>query len=103
MIATAYKFIKYDRVKSIGVIIGIVISIFLIGQQVGILGFLTSLMGGLISNSRQDIGHIWVVDNITRNANELGQLNESLANELRSIDGVRKYYPVIVSAGFLIL
>jgi len=101
MIATAYKFIKYDKVKSIGVIIGIVISIFLIGQQVGILGFLTSLMGGLISNSRQDIGHIWVVDNITRNANELGQLNESLANELRSIEGVRNSYPVIVSAASL--
>lgn len=98
MIATAYKFIKYDKVKSIGVIIGIVISIFLIGQQAGILGFLTSLMGGLVSNSRQDIGQIWVVDNITRNANELGQLNESLVNELRSIEGVKNSYPVIVAA-----
>ena len=47
MIATAYRFIRYDKVKSIGVIIGIVVSIFLIGQQVGILRFLTGLMGAL--------------------------------------------------------
>ena len=66
MIATAYRFIIYDKVKSIGVIIGIVVSVFLIGQQIGVLSFLTGLMGGLVSNSRQDIAQIWVVDNITR-------------------------------------
>jgi putative ABC transport system permease protein len=98
MIATAYRFIRYDKVKSLGVIIGIVVSIFLIGQQVGILRFLTGLMGGLVSNSREDIGQIWVVDNITRNANELPKLNESLVRELRSIEGVMNTYPIIVSA-----
>ena len=69
MISTAYMFIRYDKVKSIGVIIGIVVSIFLICQQIGVLSFLTGLMGGLVGNSRQDIGQILVVDNITRNAN----------------------------------
>jgi putative ABC transport system permease protein len=97
MIATAYRFIRYDKVKSSGVIIGIVVSIFLIGQQIGILSFLTGLMGGLVSNSRQDIGQIWVVDNITRNANELPKLNESLVRELRSIEGVMNTYPIVVS------
>lgn len=97
MIATAYRFIRYDKVKSIGVIIGIVVSIFLIGQQIGILSFLTGLMGGLISNSRQDIAQIWVVDNITRNANELPKLNESLVRELRSIEGVMNSYPIVAS------
>ena len=48
MIKTAFRFIRYDKIKSIGVIIGIVVSIFLIGQQIGIFQFLTSLMGGLI-------------------------------------------------------
>jgi len=48
MIATAYRFIRYDKVKSIGVVIGIVVSIFLIGQQIGVLSFLTGLMGGLV-------------------------------------------------------
>lgn len=97
MIQTAWKFIKYDRAKSIGIVVGIVISIFLIGQQVGILQFLMSLMGGMIDNSRQDIGQIWVVDSITENANELGKLNEGLTREIRSIEGVENTYPVVVA------
>lgn len=97
MISTAYRFIRYDKVKGLGVIIGIVVSIFLIGQQVGIMTFLTGLMGGLVSNSRQDIGQIWVVDNITRNANELPKLNESLVWELRSIEGVKNTFPIVAS------
>jgi putative ABC transport system permease protein len=97
MLRTAFKFIKYDKSKSIGIIIGIVISIFLIGQQIGILGFLTGLMGGIIENSRKDIGQIWVVDNITQNANELGKLDERLVREIRSIEGVENTYPVVAA------
>jgi putative ABC transport system permease protein len=99
MIRTALKFMRYDRAKSIGIIIGIVISIFLIGQQVGILGFLTGLMGGLVENSREDIGQIWVVDNITQNANELSKLDERLTREIRSIEGVEDTYAVIATGG----
>ena len=88
---------KFDKVKSIGVIIGIVVSIFLIGQQIGILTFLTGLMGGLVDNSRQDIGQIWVVDNITRNANELAKLDTRLVQEIRSVDGVKNTFPIIAS------
>jgi putative ABC transport system permease protein len=98
MIRTAFKFMQYDKVKSFGVQIGIVISIFLIGQQAGILSFLTSLMGGVISNSRQDLAQIWVVDNITRNVNELGKIDESLVREIRSVEGVSDTWPVIVSS-----
>ncbi len=97
MFTTAFKFMKFDKVKSIGVIIGIVVSIFLIGQQVGILTFLTGLMGGLVDNSRQDIGQIWVVDNITRNANELAKLDTRLVQEIRSVDGVKNTFPIIAS------
>ena len=98
MIRTAYRFMQYDKVKSFGVQIGIVISIFLIGQQAGILSFLTNLMGGFISNSRQDIARIWVVDNITRNVNELGRIDEGLVRVIRSVDGVSNTYPIIVTA-----
>lgn len=101
MIQTAFKFIKYDKSKSIGVIVGIVISIFLIGQQIGILGFLTGLMGGIVENSRKDIGQIWVVDNITKNANELGQLDERLVREIRSIEGVENTFPVVAANGLV--
>lgn len=97
MLETAIKFIRYDRAKSIGVIVGIVISIFLIGQQLGILGFLTGLMGGIIENSRQDVGNIWVVDVITKNANELGKLDERYVREIRSMEGVENTYGVIAA------
>lgn len=97
MIRTAWKFMKFDRAKSFGIIIGIVISIFLIGQQLGILTFLTGLMGGLVENSRQDIGQIWVIDNITKNANELAPLDERLVREIRSLRGVESTYPIIAA------
>lgn len=97
MFATALKFMRYDKAKSIGIIIGIVISIFLIGQQLGVLGFLTGMMGGLVANSREDIGQIWVVDNITRNANELAKIDEGMAGAIRSIGGVANTYPIVVA------
>jgi putative ABC transport system permease protein len=97
MLKTAYKFIKFDKVKSIGALIGIIVSIFLIGQQVGILTFLTGLMGGLVDNSRQDIGQIWVIDNITRNANQLSNLDVRLVQEIRSVEGVQNTYPIVAA------
>ncbi len=97
MLKTAFKFIKYDRAKSIGVVVGILISIFLIGQQIGILGFLTGLMGGIIDNSRADIGQIWVTDNITQNANQLTQLDARLVQEIRSIEGVENTFAVVAA------
>jgi putative ABC transport system permease protein len=91
----------YDKAKSIGVVVGIVISIFLIGQQVGTLTFLMRLMGGLVDNSNKEMGHIWVVDNITNNANELTKLDESLVREIRSIRGVENTYPVVVASAMV--
>jgi putative ABC transport system permease protein len=101
MLRTALKFIRYDRAKSIGVVIGVVISVFLIGQQIGILSFLTKLMGGLVGNSNQELGEIWVVDNITRNANELAKLDESLVRAIRSIEGVENTFPIVVANGLV--
>lgn len=97
MIATAYKFIRYDKPKSIGVVIGIIISTFLIGQQVGILTFLTTLMGGLVSNSDTGKADIWITDKITINANELAKIDGSVAREVRSIEGVESAYPIVVA------
>ena len=101
MFRTALRFILYDKAKSIGVVVGIVISIFLIGQQVGTLTFLMRLMGGLVDNSNKKWGHIWVVDNITNNANELTKLDESLVREIRSIRGVENTYPVVVASAMV--
>ncbi len=101
MFRTALRFIFYDKAKSIGVVVGIVISIFLIGQQAGTLTFLMRLMGGLVDNSNKELGHIWVVDNITNNANELTKLDESLVREIRSIRGVENTYPLVVASAMV--
>ncbi|MFB6319460.1 ABC transporter permease [Saccharicrinis sp. FJH54] len=98
MLRTALKFIRYDKAKSIGVVIGIVVSTFLIGQQIGILNFLMDLMGGLINNSRTATTQIWVVDSMTKNANNLSQLDKRKVYEIQSIDGVRSAEPMFIGA-----
>jgi putative ABC transport system permease protein len=101
MLRTALRFILYDKAKSIGVVVGIVISIFLIGQQVGTRTFLMRLMGGLVDNSNKEMGQIWVVDNITNNANELTKLDESLVREIRSLGGVENTFPIVVASAMV--
>jgi len=101
MFRTALRFILYDKAKSIGVVVGIVISIFLIGQQLGTLSFLMRLMGGLVDNSNKQLGQIWVVDNITTNANELARLDERLVREIRSIPGVENTWAVVVASAMV--
>lgn len=98
MIRTALKFMRYDKAKSIGVVIGIVVSTFLIGQQIGILSFLMDLMGGLINNSRTDQVQLWVVDNTTNNVNALASLDQRKVYELQSIEGVEAAYPIFLGA-----
>ena len=72
MLKYAWQFMKYDKAKSLGIVIGIIISIFLIGQQTGIFLFLTNAMKALVTNSQSDL---WVVDSKTINANALGKLD----------------------------
>jgi putative ABC transport system permease protein len=96
MLRYAWQFMKYDKAKSLGIVIGIVISIFLIGQQTGIFLFLTGAMKALVTNSDADL---WVVDSKTINANALGKLDQRKLYELKSIEGVDKVYPVVVSGG----
>lgn len=100
MFRTALRFIRFDRAKSIGVVVGIVISTFLIGQQVGIFTFLTGLMSALVDNSN---GDIWVVDAKTQDANSLGLLDVRIAREVRSIEGVAAAYGVALANGTAVL
>ena len=99
MIRTSLKFIRYDKPKSIGVIIGIVVSTFLIGQQVGILMFLMELMGGLVNNARPELAEVWVVDNMTKNANNLATLDRRKTYEIMSIEGVESSTPIYLGSG----
>src|SRR5699024_7475612 len=97
MIRIAFKFIRFDRPKSIGIIVGIVISVFLIGQQLGTLQFITSVMGGLINNANPHSGEIWVVDSSTKNVNVLHPINMRLVREIQSVKGVQQTHPIVVT------
>ncbi len=101
MIRTAIKFMHFERSKSVGITIGIVISIFLIGQQLGTLGFLTGLMGGVVESSNPAVADLWVVTNQTQNANQLSNIDISLVNSLKSVAGVKNTYPVVFAQGKL--
>lgn len=96
MFRFALQFIKFDKPKSIGVVLGIVISVFLVGQQTGIFLFLTGAMSALVDNTQADL---WVVDNQTQNANALGRLDVRIGYQIESLTGVKKAYPLVVVGG----
>jgi len=96
MLRYAWQFMKYDKAKSLGIVIGIVISIFLIGQQTGIFLFLTGAMKALVENTKADL---WVVDAKTVNANALGKLDIRKVREVESVEGVGRTFPVVVAGG----
>ncbi|MEG1585906.1 MAG: FtsX-like permease family protein [Bacteroidales bacterium] len=90
---TAMRFIRYDRTKSIGIIAGILISTFLIGQQLGVFMFLTSLMSSLVNNSTADV---WVIDKPTKDVNQIGKIDIRVLSEIKSIPGVSQASPLVI-------
>ena len=94
MLKIAWKFIKFDKAKSIGVIVGILISTFLIGQQLGVFFFLSSLMGALATDVK---AQIWVVDNKTDDVNQLGRLDVRTCRAVQGIPGVKEAFPIIIT------
>jgi putative ABC transport system permease protein len=96
MLLLAWKFIKFDPAKSIGVVTAIVISIFLIGQQLGLLGFLAGLMGNLVSNSNVTARDIWVIEAQTENVNVLNRIDQRYVQQLRSVAGVAQTFPILI-------
>lgn len=94
MLKTAIRFILYDKPKSIGALFGVVISIFLIGQQTGIFIFLTGMMSSLVDNIETDI---WVVDNRTTNVAALGQIDARYQRQIEALPGIDHVYPLVIS------
>jgi putative ABC transport system permease protein len=93
---TALKFIRFDKAKSIGIVVGIMISTFLIGQQLGIFIFLTGLMQALATDVKADI---WVVDNKTKDVNQLGKLDLRILRVVQSLEGVKEAFPILITGG----
>ncbi len=96
ILSTAIRFIRFDKAKSIGVTIGIIISTFLIGQQLGILNFLTGLM---VTTAKNSNAQIWVIDESSTDINQLGRLDIRKLNEVRSIVGVKEAHPIVLAGG----
>ncbi|MCC9074456.1 ABC transporter permease [Flavobacterium sp. F-65] len=96
IISTAWKFIRFDKTKSIGVVVGIVISTFLIGQQIGTFNFLTGLMSVLVKNTHADI---WVIDDKTKDVNQLSLLDTRKEKEIKSLPGVQEVFPIVITSG----
>ena len=94
MLKIAWKFIRFDKAKSIGVIVGILISTFLIGQQLGVFFFLSGLMGALATDVKADI---WVVDSKTDDVNQLGRLDIRNLRSVQGINGVKEAFPLMIS------
>lgn len=87
---------KFDKPKSIGALFGVIISIFLIGQQTGIFTFLTNAMSYLV---RVNDGYVWVTDNKTTNVNALTPIDIRLGYEIESLPFVVKANPLIIGNG----
>ncbi len=94
MLKVAWKFIRFDKAKSIGVIVGILISTFLIGQQLGVFFFLSGLMGALATDVKADI---WVVDSKTNDVNQLGRIDVRNLRAVQGISGIKEAFPILIS------
>lgn len=84
----------YDKSKTLGATVGVIVAIFLIGQQTGIFVFLTGLMDSLVENTQADI---WLVGENVEDVNSLAAIDFRKGSEVRSIEGVNEVYPLIVS------
>ena len=94
MLRTALRFMIYDKAKTIGAMVGVVVAVFLIGQQAGIFLFLTGLMDALVSNTD---AKIWVVGEDVEDVNSLSAIDVRKGNEVRSVPGVKRVHPLVIS------
>jgi len=94
MLKIAYRFMMYSKAKTTGAMTGVIVAIFLIGQQAGIFIFLTGLMDALVSNTQADI---WIVGENVNDVNSLSSIDIRKGHEVRSVDGVKNVHPLIIS------
>lgn len=96
MLSTAFKFMWFDKAKMFGILFGITLSVFLIGQQIGICLALIGSAGSLASFNEQ---YIWVVSDKSREVNDLPELDMRIARSMMSVAGVKRVNPLVVVSG----
>lgn len=97
MLGLAFRFIRYDRAKSIGIVTAIVISIFLIGQQLSLLFYLMGLMGNLVGNAPISEREIWIIEGQSRNLNAVNPIDQRLVQEIGSLADISETHPVLIA------
>ena len=97
MLGLAFKFIRFDRAKSIGIVTAIVISIFLIGQQLSLLFYLMGLMGNLVGNSPISDQEIWIIEGQSKNINSVNNIDQRLVQEIGSLPNIARTHPVVLA------
>lgn len=94
MLKDAFRFLWYDKPKMFGILFGIILSVFLIGQQLGIC---FSLLEGIVSLASNNTQYIWVVSEKSQQVNDLPQLDMRIARELMTVSGVKRVNPMVVA------
>ena len=97
MFPTAYKFVRFEKSKSMGILTAIIISIYLIGIELGMFFYLANLIGGLVSNANPAYAQVFVVNRQTENANQLTPFDVRWINQLRSIEGVDDTHGFVIT------
>lgn len=94
MLRLAWQFLRFDRAKSLGALLGAVVSVFLIGQQIGIATFLTDAMVAPIRLAPADL---WVVDARSEDVNALGVLDGRIVRQVASTPGASRVTPLVLA------
>ena len=97
MLSTAFKFVRFEKSKSMGILTAIVISIYLIGIELGMFFYLADIIGGIVGNSNPQYAQVFVVKKQTENVNQLSTFDIRWVNQIRSTDGVSDTHGLVLT------
>jgi putative ABC transport system permease protein len=97
MFTTTFKFVRFEKSKSMGILAAIVISIYLIGIELGMFFYLADIIGGIVGNSNPKYSQVFVVKKQTENVNQLSPFDIRWVNQLRSIEGVEDTHGFVIT------
>jgi putative ABC transport system permease protein len=98
MLKEAFKFMWYDKAKMFGIFFGMILSVFLVGQQVMIC---LALLGSTVSLATFNEKYIWVVSDKSKQVIDLPTIDMRIGRSLMSIEGVKSAHPLIFGGGNL--
>lgn len=80
-----------------GILTAIIISIYLIGVELGMFFYLSDLIRGIVQNSNPTYSQVFVVKKQTTNINQLSPFDVRWVNQLRSVEGVDNTHGFVAS------